>query len=548
MKISEHAGSLEAIVFALNRLSWSDGGPEAPSDPSEMLVEGWDVVADRSATDASTLGIWRSQQLVPPSTDCGWKAGKPIFAMDMSVEQIAAGLWRQLKILPSAAEDRQADCADPFRDSYGRVGSRDRSLEPFLGVSVRAMAMFLDDIRRPDPVLAHALLSKNFASLGRDVEQLASIPWPNACRALFQREGRKSVIPPILALILHASLAQFAQTHAGHLSMAFVGSSEITPKVLMGLLTSSDKEGRHVAAEHVAAVAAMQTYVWTSQQHSNAISPIPKRQALLSSAYRAQAEGPNFIARSDKLIATHPGSLAVRKGGSVVLAHRGAITRFGLTWRDSAALNLLIIHDQMKAWQIQYGQSLKRPRNASSSGWRPGSLAEAMSRTLHFWLETVVPKAAENELRLMVHSSGEEPGQPLEFVGGKDVGRQMLSRARKLSTLFNRPSAIGYSALAHPSLWLCKTSPDQSEFDNLGAAAQQDLSLQQSMSKIPASLIEAMSLDGFRPARRTRRRRKHMFPSDPEVACASRAAQALSMMMHVQATDPMHRALLDRVP
>lgn len=546
MKFSGHVGSLGAITFALNRLSWSDGGTEPPSDPSEMLVEGWDVVVDRSAIDAPTLGIWRSQQLVPPSTDCGWKIGKPILAMDMSVEQFAAGLWRQLKILPTTAEDRQEDCADPFRDPYGRVGSRDRSLEPFLGVSVRAMAMFLDNLRRFDPVLTHTLLSKNFASFEHDVEQFATIPWPNSCLALFQREGRKSVIPPVLALILHASLAQFAQTHAGHLSLAFAGSSEITPKVLIGLLNASDEASHHVAAQHVAGAAAMQTYVWMSRQPNNAISSIGTRQDLLSSAYHALARGRGAIVRADQLIATHPGSFGARKGQSAVMAHRGAVTRFGLTWRDSAALNLLIVHKQMKAWESEYGQRLKRSRKASSLGWRPGSLSEAMSRTLHFWLETVVPEAADNELRLMVHSSGEEPGQPIESVGGKDVGRQMLNRARKLWSLFNRPSAIGYSALAHPSLWLSKIPPDQSEFNNLGVAAQNDLSLQQSMSKIPASLIETMSLDCFRPARRARRRRPWTISSDTHVACASRAAQALSMMMHVQATDPMHRALLDR--
>lgn len=553
--------NLDAVAAAaettVRRLSATDRLPNLPRNLEPLLHAGWDYTADPKTIDDPGLGIWRTPQFVPRLRNPGWVAGRrPILAIGMSVDEIEAGLRRQIRILPLAESERPG-CdskgeSDYFATPTGVPGGRDPYLEPFLGVHLRDLAVFLDELSKINPRLARELMSKRFCALGLEFDNLAAIPWPETCHRRFSDRGRDKVIPPVLALVLHAALAQYAQTHAAHLQLAFkktgepIGIRELVDD-LPTLLSKSASSGTRLVGQFET----LQTWGLHGRyelKSRRAVTALRRRLLADCAQFGTMPSGgggwPKALIKS---VRNHPYSLKHRElGPGSQLAKRDAITRYGLTWRDDAAVNLLLIHEQMLEWHSGYAHpvSFNAPFRSPAKLWRPRPLASSIAAASLFWLESNVPNALSSELEQLARSTKIYSGYDIETLCGNCTGEKVLRRARDLVPVLNRPSCLGFSAFAHPRLWLTDHIPDMPEFVRLEALAQDDLLALGRQGGLPPSVFKAMSYSRLGAAQVASKRRGSRRPRNGKVRIAARASQALSMMMHAQATDPMHAVLI----
>ena len=221
------------------------------SDIMPLLVEGWDFTKNPLKVDEPSSGVWRASHVaIVKKIDLLRTSICAILSPGMSVAQLQAGLWRQLRVFPineawrRSAVD-QAAHADPFVPEASEAADRnsapdeqmqlarkfpeadvgDRSRDDFfvtlIGHTVTDASEFLFELEKSDPELARMLLAKDFmAALAAHPEAL-TLPWPPSCISRFKREQRRDCLPPVLAVALLVELARHAQVQAAHNRLSF---------------------------------------------------------------------------------------------------------------------------------------------------------------------------------------------------------------------------------------------------------------------------------------------------------------------------------------
>lgn len=541
------------IVATVDRIRATDRLPLLPPNPESILRAGWDYTADAQTIDDPGEGLWRTSQFVPHTPDPGWSVGQPILALGMSVDQIEAGLWRQIRILPQSVEDRPSRREDQPFDCFA-AGARDRRdnfLELFLGVHVRDLAIFLDHLATRDATLARDLMSKRFNAIG--IEALAAIEWPEICHRRFAERGLKDVVPPGLALVLHASLAQYAQTHAAHLKMAFSKTGDpIGIRQLLDDLPTLVSNIAEPGTRLVGDVGHLQTWnLHSLQGWERRAQMTALRRGLLAGCVQLRAmqhSHPVSVAALISSVRSHPYALKhPALGSGSQLAKREAITRYGLTWRDDAAVNLLLIHEQKKEWEADFSQAVVGEKSSHRPSIRRyRSFACSIAAVSLFWLESNAPQALRHELDQLARSAKMARGHDIEPLCVGCTGQRLLRRARDLMPVVKRPDCLGYSAFAHPSLWLTDEIPEVAEFVRLKCAAEDDLLALGRGGGVPPSVLRSISYRGLGRAKAAQKRSSSRSREEREARITVRAAQALSMTMHAQSTDANHSLLVHR--
>ena len=163
-----------------------------PGDISGVLRGGWDVW--ERPEDLDLTGVARLPHLaILSGLDLRHTAHRPVLAMDMGRTALNAGFWRQLNILPNSDQrrrDERHDASDPFAPIDGQLyPERAAFLRAIFGHTPADIVEFLVCLREKDKQTARLLLAKDFKAALAGRSALIEMPWPDAVRARWSREG-----------------------------------------------------------------------------------------------------------------------------------------------------------------------------------------------------------------------------------------------------------------------------------------------------------------------------------------------------------------------
>jgi len=488
------------------------GDPTLIAKAAQLLLPGWDYTLDIDRLDPPRFGVWRAAHLNILMDECE-SPGPAILAVDMNVDQIASGLWRQLRIHPDCCPVHSVSEGDPFHVSANpdveRGEGRDVFIRSLIGHTVRDAAEYLVDLLRREPELGRLVLAKDLKGALTRSPQLIDDKWPAVTRKRWKRTNQGlDLIPPIYFLALLYELARLAQNHAALLSLSFdCYGNEVSVADLKRELSSLDKMQKpSLLADRLMKLASLQTTAAIPPQTLlEGLAPAKQFRWIRNRLDRLH-QGFNEYGKpfADRLFDTMPKEQPARvarkvsnhsflqpqkrAGQGESLRKDLAATYWSLNWRNHAAVGLIMIAEQARAWNREFRDARSGPVNlnrASSLTGRDHSLDQAAATIAHFWLESYSMGALRTALRPVIEGKlRAERDKGLRFTDPSTVDRLVNEAAEELDVLAMHSKfggkfcqaarsvmhrlppagAEGYTALYHPHLWLNRHGDDLSHY------------------------------------------------------------------------------------
>lgn len=587
------------MEWIVNRLILTTDASAKSAGLDAHLQPGWDITSDIRCVDDPGVGIYRAPHLLSNAAETrGQGIEQVILATGMTINEIEAGLYRQARVFPTPDRWRwdlgilsKRDCfsvATDAGDYDERSDIRDEYLIPFLGVTIEDLAICAADWSANDPQLAQQMMSKSFSAFGESEQLLATRVWPKPCIERFQQAGMTRVLPPVLAFVAHAALSQAAQTHGAQSLAGYLSSGkQVTATSIINDLPTRKHAQEHRATRLFASSAFLQSLPLAVKEPHDLASADGWGDNLVAKAMEqvgvdGTIDVPTFNDRRlGAMIHHHPALLSrATKKRRPMLTNRPILHWQGLTEGESAAVNLTIIMNQVKAWFAQYGHAiladpgkLTKPR---AIAWKPRAVAVIRLA----WLETSNRSAFVEEARLILLQKEKASNPKTE--GNKVLGAtEDFERARveafhqKIAlmavastaesmddedfgdSLWRRGETLreagigavghpGWQNFAHPHLWLRDDASQLATIEGL-AAWTHGLAEKSLGRGAPDGVVAAMTVKGGGAANSKRRSsRKGVSTALKEQKIAARAFQVLGLMLTPQSTDPMLRVLVIR--
>ncbi len=566
------------------------GDPTMVATAAELLLPGWDYALDISRLDPPRVGVWRAPHLNILIDKCEAQ-GAAILSLDMDVDEIASGLWRQLRIHPDCCPAHSVSDGDPFLVSASpdaeRGEGRDVFIRSLVGHTVRDAAEYLADLLHREPELGRLVLAKDLEGALNRSPQLEDDKWPAVTQKRWKRTQKGlDLVPPIYFLALLYELARLAQNHAALLALSFDWrGNEVSVADLKREMTGLDEVQKpSLLADRLMKLASLQTTAAIPPQTLlEGLAPdrqfrwIRNRLDRLHQGF--DEYGKTFADRLfDTMPKAQPARVArkvsnhsflrpqKREGQGESLRKDLAATYWSLSWRNHAAVGLIMIAEQARAWNRTFRNARSGPvnlRRASSPTGRDHSLDQAAATIAHFWLESYSMGALRTALRPVIEGqlrAGRDKGlrftdpstldclvneaaEELEVLAmHSKFGGKFCQAARRVMHRLPPAGAEGYTALYHPHLWLDRHGDDLSHY-----AAR----VSREPKRGTPAYIKRRVVARARYAGAGGHFRNSLVPlakapdSDVDRRIAVRAAQFLAMTVASSALEPM-RAVLRR--
>ena len=257
---------------------------------------------------------------------------------------------------------------------------------------------------------------------------------------------------------------------------------------------------------------------------------------------------------------SHPNAWPInRRNGTLAFPNRPAMTYHGLTWSESASVALLLVANQARSWSALFRSESIPTRRRDG---RP-CLAQSVAAVTYYWLETNAPLAfygayLSDEERKTFDASEALSLCADNFVESAEAGKDLFREAKQCIKHLRRPRERGFSALAHASLWV---DHEQDDLHHYQALARKYL-----VHSSPVKLTEAdykwhgaMPINlGMSASVRNQDFRRATGPGNKAQSFAKLAnkgkekdskmaaivAQVEAMILGPTSTDPMHPYLL----
>lgn len=405
----------------------------------QALIAGWDSVADLGAIDPPNGGVWRTPHFDPAQFFGGvGEAPLGIFEGVASPDDLSARIWRLIRILPDATDERLGvedfgrQCWEDEQNASEKdifatrtdepITHRDHFIASIFGHSLRDHAEFLFDLRHKEPELGALVLKKRFVdALALDIDLLKR-PWPSSVRRRWASENL-DYLPPFAHAMLVADCQRLAQNVCSQIAASYFESGKeanlaATAKECGRYQKLSDR-ARPASITYDAAIAAqidMQPFqslavIAPGSTLLNGDADLATNQTL-SSAHRLHK---NFVTYgrtlTDFVSGDHdasPSALLAKglmnhldrapdrkaKGGS--LAHRGDFTAtyWGMNWLTHSYVGLWQLARFAELYNKQWRpQGPRISQRANSAVGRRVGLIQSIARIPYFWLETTNPSA-----------------------------------------------------------------------------------------------------------------------------------------------------------
>lgn len=198
-------------------------------DITGALVIGWDAMRCPFSIDPPGDGVWRAAHpLVLHDITLAGTSMVAILHAGMNADQIEAGFWRQLRVLPDNAGWRRAALAgvgtkDPFTPPRRaeEIDGRRAIIRSLLGHTPADAAAYLVNKLRLDPRVGRLLLAKEFMRALKLAPDLWNDPWPEALLERWARQGHREKLSPLAFLIVLACLSRLAQNVSAHIMLSY---------------------------------------------------------------------------------------------------------------------------------------------------------------------------------------------------------------------------------------------------------------------------------------------------------------------------------------
>lgn len=466
--------------------------------PAETIVaelrKGWDLVVSGPTSPVGLLGIPRVPHLaILGDVPAAAMPGRPIFAVNMTVQEIEAGLYRQCRIRPEALADGTSIAKDPYTilDDDAYDPGRAWVFRALTGHAPRDVALFLADQLQRRPNIGKRLLAKDFVTALAEAPDLYDATWPDRVQAGWHENGGKNYLPPMLVLALHAELARWSLNDLGMIALSFDadGTAITTQTLIADIMATAAAIDRTTVMPHPTPIDALvgmvpfQTYtllpptaVFASRDASAGRAWSQACASLIPSVIGDH--GPTLI--DDMMtfaghltptalqanIRAHPKAWPeLRKGYGYSPQKRPAVEYWGLDRRQNAAVGLLEIARDAQAWNRAYPAA----DGDLHEDVTEQLLANAMQTVLCLWLEDAHALAAiqlDREIREGFRDRAtREPtvfaDETLDDVCRRPgFGSGLLRTARALIAGRAKPGKEGYSARAKALFWIAAIGDD----------------------------------------------------------------------------------------
>ncbi|AXJ94957.1 MULTISPECIES: hypothetical protein [unclassified Sphingomonas] len=558
-----------------------------PGDISGVLRGGWDVW--ERPEDLDLTGVARLPHLaILSGLDLRHTAHRPVLAMDMGRTALNAGFWRQLNILPNSDQrrrDERHDASDPFAPIDGQLyPERAAFLRAIFGHTPADIVEFLVCLREKDKQTARLLLAKDFKAALAGRSALIEMPWPDAVRARWSREGGGDHLPPVLAVALYAEAARLSRNMTAHIRLSFdEHGQEIFSRSFLELIPKLGGAGAPPSAiGRLVELAPLQTTALLPPSElirsldttlcgawsEDAASAMANIIALGSGAALETFRTPESPATAEFIgqgIAAHPRFWREHRTGHGWSMQKGhPATWWGLAWRMHGAAGLLDLAAQARKWSARHRTG--HDRLTAPEIDRP--LERAIAAVLYCWVETAHPAALATALAPVIAAkeaalsrATRNPGvagQPRRLAQedrtidalatGESFGSTLCAEARGRITALPAPGEEGYTARYRAHLWLDGVGDDIAHYlrHQRDAIQRHKIMLRQGNALLREHRASLPSPPGYTNPRRmsvdphlTRRRYRRMLKMTKSKV-APRTVQDCAMMMLPPATDPIH--------
>lgn len=556
---------------------------------AERVLIGWDASRSLLSIDPPGEGVWRAPH---PLVMHDLSAGASLVAIlhaRMSVDEIEAGLWRLLRILPDAKKWRRQGVhgiapQDPFLPDRDLLECQTRGsfVRSLLFAAPRDAADFLWAKLRSDPEIGRCLLAKDFKGALKLDPCLWDVDWPHVVKARFKLLGHRDLIRPLAFLVALACLSRLARNVGAHILLSHRDDGKPMHIATYNYAFLATANGAAQArTRRLAGYAALQTTAMLppdvvydecdgnlGQAWSAAVALVIAEAiaAEKEKAFIPLTQPPSLIdARfvRDGLLA-HP-ALAPNNGPDQKHAFRQAhfVTVRGLSPKAHSMTGAFQIREQVERWRSGLaGNSNPKTLRKSDSEGRPFSLQQAAAALYYLWLETSRPEALSREMNSITgqpNFDGSNPSAPPDSIDDlacdKRFGESLAKEVRTAMAALSKPGVPGYTAWYRPHLWVCDEGDDINYYQKLQQTAVRNWDLaartgiilsDDALCKVPPEIVARMDLGKKMSSARKARRlamRSHRLSKD---AIAARYAQRSVMMVSAASTDQMWRLLLSR--
>lgn len=559
----------------------------------ECLQPGWDITNDIRRVDDPGAGIYRAAHLLSGAEATDEQIlTQLILRTGMNTDQFKAGLYRQIRLFPTNHSWRWDCSITSDRDCFSIAGNvdgdserartRDKFVIPILSITLEDLAICLEAWDKERPKLARLVLTKSFVKIGTDERLLAAYEWPKECLDRFRQAGMTRVLPPVMAFVAHAALAQLAQTRSAHLKSGYSDDgSRVTAKAVLDDIPTRSHGMQHRGTALLASGVSLQTLALAFREPQDLAGADDWGDSLVARAIdQLSIDGevslPDVDDRSLSIMIRHHPALQTRKleHRRSMLANRPLFYWQGLTEAESAAVNLIVIMEEVEDWIEHFGHDIPVGSVSSVSKREAVSKAKAVAAFRLGWLESSTRAAFMAEARSIIVQQlkdenpcmrgNESPGETPEAKKNRQVKfDKMLDtevNAASLETMMTerfgdslwmtvtklRSAGVGkvrqamWRTFAHPHLWF--RDVDEPVFKRLASWTHQ---LARKTKGAPNEVVTAMNLKGLGPAQGKRPSQSKKARADyKEQVIAAKAAQALRLMLTPQPTDLMLRLLV----
>lgn len=582
-------GIVEEIVSTLHQMGIASDG-----DPGSPLRRGWDYwvppVAREAAARTSGPKPAGGRGTAEPNTN-GRGAARlphrgllnglplpaaclPVFAHDMDVRHLLAGIWRQCLIRP--ADEDAAAGGDPFLvGRVDRLCASSHHLMALIGHPPRDLALWFDDLRRSEQALFRLILAKDFRTAMASAPDIVTSPWPAAVTKHWTRADHDH-LPPFLVAVLYAELARLAMNQAGLLDLSFDGPVELTTRRLLERVRVSGGPGGSLAADRAIAHAPFQSHALglpdalLAPGNRNGIAAWVKTAAARIALEAGQRGGIDIQPQtSDQAaflgagFAAHPQFLPeTRNTKGQSLQPRKAAAFWGLGWRTNGAVRLLELALTARAWNRRYRPD--GPELPDATRYRTANPVARAIATINFrWvaehdpaagltvLGGILSKKDKAELRFKTWTPAMIDPLIVDDHLGYKSGLTMLEEAWKDYHRLPPAGTFGYTARSQAHLWLDDEGDDFDYYRQFQAEAVDEHTaalaghLPVEMARLTPEIVAL--LGGLH--RSTPRNGSIGHNEPPEMTGnldAARAAQLLGQGVSPLSTDPIHARLRRR--
>ena len=544
-------------------------GTEVPVEAIvPALRAGWDYVGDEEPLPTALLGIPRFPHIaIIGNVPASRMPGRPMFAIDMTAQEVESGLYRHCCIRPEAIADGTSIAADPYAilPDVDYDPGRAWLFRAITGHAPRDVALFLADQIEHRPNIGKLLLGKDYRTAMILAPDLVSATWPDTVRVGWRENGGKDYLPPLQACALHAELARLSMNDLGMILLAFDhdGNAITTQGMIRDLVPDAGEIGcakvmaQAGTSQALTAMVPFQTYsllpptevfeqrdarrghAW-SRQCASLIPTIYADYGATIIDKLMSFTGHLTPAALQSNVAAHPKAWPEpRQGYGCSAQKRPAVEYWGLDRRQNAAVGLLEIAAEAQAWNRSYRNAGGNLRTDVSEQL----LANAMQTILCLWLEDAHSPAAcrlDQEIREGFRDRKTRQSNIFADDTLDDIcrmpgfGSGLLRTARRLIAMRAKPGQEGYSARYKAHFWLTAMGDDLSCYLDLQRRAVAE---HYSREDLTGGLSPQRQDDRFA---RYRHHRPASMPlgmtSDPEAAACARD---IAMMIASSGLDPM---------